>query len=80
MSLIQAVAERNHLSEECNLLTELLMLKHYKNLTDNRLNMSSARRKSIPQKKTPGVGAVKATSETNEEADALMDLGDDGQH
>lgn len=27
------------------------MLKHYKNLTDNRLNMSSARRRSLPQKK-----------------------------
>ena len=32
------------------------MLKHYKNLTDNRLNMSSARRRSVPQKK-----AVKRT-------------------
>ena len=27
------------------------MLKQYKNLTDNRLNMSNARRRSIPQKK-----------------------------
>ena len=49
--LKQVAAERDHLEEECELLTELLMLKHYKNLTDNRLNMSSARRRSIPQKR-----------------------------
>jgi hypothetical protein len=51
LKFLQALAERARLQEECELLSELLMLKHYKNLTDNRLNMSSARRRSLPQKK-----------------------------
>jgi hypothetical protein len=51
LNILQALAEKAHLQEECELLSELLMLKHYKNLTDNRLNMSSARRRSLPQKK-----------------------------
>ena len=46
------------------------MLKHYKNLTDNRLNMSSARRRSIPQKKT-----VKATDATSLNDSKLVDSG-----
>ena len=46
------------------------MLKHYKNLTDNRLNMSSARRRSIPQKKT-----VKATDAASVNDSKLVDSG-----
>ena len=46
------------------------MLKHYKNLTDNRLNMSSARRRSIPQKKI-----VKATDATSLIDSKLVDSG-----
>ena len=66
----QTLLERNKLSEECELLTELLMLKHYKNLTDNRLNMSSARRRSIPQKKV-----VKTTDATSLNDSKLVDSG-----
>ena len=62
--------ERNKLAEECELLTELLMLKHHKNLTDNRLNMSSARRRSIPQKKV-----VKTTDATSLNDSKLVDSG-----
>ena len=54
----QAVAEKAKLEEECELLMELLMLKNFKNLTDNRLNSSSAKRRSVPQKK-----AVKAADQ-----------------
>ena len=49
--LFQVAAEKVWLQEECEFLTELLMLKHYENLTDNQWNMSSARRRSIPQRK-----------------------------
>lgn len=60
LKMLQALAERAHLQEECELLSELLMLKHYKNLTDNRLNMSSARRRSLPQKKVLKVDPASA--------------------
>lgn len=54
------------------------MLKHYKNLTDNRLNMSSARRRSIPQKKVikrcdiGGMGSSKVPE--NDDSDVRQEL------
>ena len=52
------------------------MLKNFKNLTDNRLNFSSAKRRSVPQKKVVKAAAQSYTDEPKQpkcESDVLQD-------